>query len=93
MHETLNASGSDGLVAAEMSTTPVTAPARVKHIWRQARRSLTLGLLVASGFAFCFWALATQMPRLPVRFSLSSISTFPRSSAFDAHFLSAGSRP
>lgn len=67
MHETPHASGSDDLVAAEMSHTPVTAPARIKQIRRQAGRSLTLGLLVASGFAFCFWALATQMPRLPVR--------------------------
>ncbi len=77
MHETPNASGSNGLVAAEMSNSPVTAPARVKQIWRHARRSLTFGLLVASGFAFCFWALATQMPRLPVRYHSITRFSFP----------------
>ena len=74
MHETPNAFGSNGLVAAEMSNTPVKPPARVKQIWRQARRSLTFGLIVASGFAICFWALATQMLRLPV--SYQSMTTF-----------------
>ena len=73
MHGTPSAPGSDASVAAEMSTTPVTAPAGIKQIWRQARRSLTFGLLIASGYAFCFWALATQMPRLPVRYQ--SITT------------------
>ncbi len=93
MHETHNASGSNGLVAAETSNSPVTAPARVKKIWRQARRSLMFGLLVASGFAFCFWVLATQMPRLPVRYHFITTFNFPPSLACDAQFLNAGIRP